>query len=80
MEISEIKKETEKTAKNSERKKEIAKTTKNSGTKKEIKPTQLIRKSTRLIILYLTPVGKYPMILHDRSFLYAFIPSLSSLT
>ena len=47
---------------------------------KEIKPTQLIRKSTRLIILYLTPVGKYPMILHDRSFLYAFIHSLSSLT
>ena len=39
MEISEIKKETEKTAKNSERKKEIAKTTKNSGTKKEIKKT-----------------------------------------
>ena len=36
--------------------------------KKEIKPTQLIRKSTRLIILYLTPIGKYPMILHDRSF------------
>ena len=37
MEISEIKKETEKTTKNSERKKEIAKTTKNSGTEKEIR-------------------------------------------
>ena len=41
---------------------------------KEIKPTQLIRKSTRLIILYLTPVGKYPMILHDRSFFICFYP------
>lgn len=44
------------------------------GTEKEIKPTQLIRKSTRLIILYLTPVGKYPMILHDRSFFICFYP------
>ena len=37
------------------------------GTEKEIKPTQLI-------ILYLTPVGKYPMILHDRSFFICFYP------
>ena len=43
---------------------------------KEIKPTQLIRKSTRLIILYLTPVGKYPMILHDRSFFYMLLSLL----
>ena len=43
---------------------------------KEIKPTQLIRKSTRLIILYLTPVGKYPMILYDRSFFYMLLSLL----
>ena len=49
------------------------------GQKRNKASTQLIRKSTRLIILYLTPVGKYPMILHDRSFLYAFIHSLSVL-